>query len=182
MTILQSPASPENYTSGRAYPEITHVAIHIAEGSLAGTLAWFATPAAEVSAHYVIGKDGSVHQCVQEHDTAWAVGLPAPFRWADTTKDPHRNYNPNSFTISIEHEGRIEDAPPWPDAQIQASAALVADICRRYRIPAIRQFVVRHSEIGGHPQCPGANCPIDQIVAMAFVLIDPSPASKLEQT
>ena len=176
MNIIQSPASPDNYSKGRAYPEITHVAIHIAEGTLGGSIAWFQDPAAQVSAHYIIGKDGSIHQCVAESNTAWAVGLPAPCKWADPTRDPHRvGVNPNSYSISIEHEGKIEDAPPWPAAQIAASAELVRDICTRHAIPIDRMHVVRHSEIGGHPQCPGANAPIDQIVALAAA--PPAPAS-----
>jgi N-acetylmuramoyl-L-alanine amidase len=170
MNIIQDPATPSDYSRGRAEPEVTHVALHIEEGSEAGTDAWFADARAGVSAHYSIGKDGTIRQHVAEADTAWAVGLAYPFKWADPTRDPHRDANPNSYTISIEHEGKIEDAPPWPDAQVQASAALVADICARHAIAITRQFVVRHSEIGGHPLCPGVNAPVDQIVALAAAI------------
>lgn len=170
LNIIPDPANPANYSRGRDYPAVTHVAIHIEEGSEAGTDAWFADPRAEVSAHYSIAKDGTIRQHVAEGDTAWAVGLRPPFAWADTALDPHFGVNPNAYTISIEHEGRIEDAPPWPDAQVQASAALVADICTRHAIQIDRRYIIRHSEIGGHPLCPGNSCPINEIVSLAAAM------------
>lgn len=50
------------------------IVVHIMDGSLSGTDAWFASQASEVSAHYGIGKAGEVHQYVEEADTAFHCG------------------------------------------------------------------------------------------------------------
>lgn len=171
MLIIQKPASEANYTKGRAWQSITHVVLHVEAGSSDGTIAWFANPAAHVSAHYSVSKAGQVYQHVKESDTAWANGIAAPFKWADATRDPHRNANPNSYTISIEHEG-MGGPEPWPSAQVQASATLIADICKRNKIVFDRQHIVRHSEIYNGHACPGLGCPIDDIVTLAAKIAD----------
>ena len=173
MTIIQKPASEQNYTRGRAWPKVDFVVLHLEAGSEVGSIAWFANPAAQVSAHYSVSKAGTVYQHVQEADTAWANGLTAPYRWADKTKDPGRACNPNAYTVSIEHEGQPADI--WPDAQVQASAALVADICRRHGIPIDNTRVIGHATIGGHAACPGANCPMDQIISLAAGTVPAAP-------
>jgi N-acetyl-anhydromuramyl-L-alanine amidase AmpD len=165
MTILQKPAHPNNYSVGRTAKAITHVVIHVEAGWEAGTATWFANPASHVSAHYSVGKDGAFYQHVAEANTAWHAGLPYPFTWNDQTRDPHNNMNPNVYTIGIEHEGFAAQA--WPDAQVQASAALVADVCKRHGIPIDRNHVVGHHEIYAGHDCPSAGCPIDKIVQLA---------------
>ena len=46
-----------------------------AGGSSAENIAaWFQNPDAQVASHYVIGQDGTVVQCVDESDGAWANG------------------------------------------------------------------------------------------------------------
>ena len=165
MTILQKPAAPSNYTVGRASKAITHVVIHVEAGTEAGTQTWFANPKAHVSAHYSVGKDGQVYQHVAETNTAWHAGIPFPYTWNEPSKDPHNQMNPNAYTIGIEHEGFAAD--PWPDAQVQASAALVANICGRYHIPIDRIHVVGHHEIYAGHDCPSTGCPIDKLVAAA---------------
>jgi N-acetyl-anhydromuramyl-L-alanine amidase AmpD len=39
-----------------------------------GTVEWFLNPTSKVSAHYVVGQEGSVTQMVSEDDTAWHNG------------------------------------------------------------------------------------------------------------
>lgn len=49
----------KNYFSRDNYkPEF--VVIHIMQGTMEGTISWFKNPTSEVSAHYLIGKDGRV--------------------------------------------------------------------------------------------------------------------------
>lgn len=86
---------------------------------------WFAGPSAPVaSAHYCVDQD-SIVQCVRDSDIAWhAPGL-------------------NETGIGIEHAGYAgQTAEQWQDATSQAilknSAALVANLCRRYQIPVLR--------------------------------------------
>ncbi len=71
-TLTQVP-SP-NYSSRQGVaPEA--VVVHIMQGTLAGCDSWFTSPASQVSAHFGVGKDGTVHQYVALADAAWANGV-----------------------------------------------------------------------------------------------------------
>ena len=70
-----SPAYPGNYTQAhRGAPIIDFIVIHIAQGSYSGAINWFQNPRAKVSAHYVVGRRGSIVQCVHNEDIAWHAG------------------------------------------------------------------------------------------------------------
>ncbi|KQR22856.1 N-acetylmuramoyl-L-alanine amidase [Deinococcus sp. Leaf326] len=148
MNIEQRPAHTGNYTAGRTAP-IDRVVIHVADGSYAGTLAWFADPKCDTSAHYTIAADGRVGQSVNERATAWHSG-----DWAM-----------NCRSVGIEHEGRQNLTNPWqPSAsQLEASAQLVADICRRWSIPVDRAHIIGHNEVNpdraARKNCPGTGWP-----------------------
>ena len=109
---LWNPAASCNYTVGRTMA-ITHVTIHTAEGSYAGTISWFQNCSAQVSAHYVVrSSDGQITQMVLEQDKAWHVGTE------------------NGYTVGIEHEGYMSQPTTWfTDAMYNASALLTRDIC-----------------------------------------------------
>ena len=147
------------------------VVIHVEAGSEIGTISWFANPEAHVSAHYSISKAGQVYQHVQERDIAWHAGLPSPYRWNVIAKNKWPNRNPNEYSIGIEHEGQATE--PWPEAQIAASAALVARICMNYKIPIDRAHVVGHVEIYAGHSCPGVGCPLNILVARAAAIAPP---------
>lgn len=134
-----------NYTAGRGGHKIDHITLHIMAGFLAGTDSTFANPAVQTSAHYGIGRDGTIHQYVAENNTAWADG----------------NALSNQTGISIEHEGGIPQAQ-CTRACMDASAQLCADIARRYgwkRLEHINSDVGNiylHREVYGstHTTCP----------------------------
>ncbi|MEN9614008.1 MAG: hypothetical protein RLZZ347_315 [Candidatus Parcubacteria bacterium] len=161
MNIIQK-KSPNFWVGRKTYrPEA--VVIHIMDGTLGGTDAWFADHNSQVSAHYGIGKLGEVHQYVQENDTAWHAGrVDAPV-W----KLIRPNINPNLYTIGIEHEGKPDDV--WTDAMKQASATMIREICQRWQIPIDRDHVIGHFEIfSKKPNCPATNKRIlDELVALA---------------
>lgn len=81
-----------------------------------------ATPA--VSAHYLIVRDGSIVQLVDERARAWHAG---ESRWGASF-----DVNSDSIGIELDNDGRT----PYPQAQIDALLALLADLQRRYRLPA----------------------------------------------
>ncbi len=152
-----------NFTKGRnGYtPEI--IVLHVMAGSLTGTDSWFANPKSQVSTHYGIGLNGEVHQYVLEEDTAWGNG-----RVSNPTYSLYKpNVNPNSYTISIEHEG--QDLSKGTPAMIEASAKLVQEICDRYDIPVDREHVIGHYQIFSQkPNCPSTDKGIiDTIIAKA---------------
>jgi N-acetyl-anhydromuramyl-L-alanine amidase AmpD len=82
---------------------------------------WFRNPGSKVSAHYCVDAD-SIVQCVRDQDVGWhAPGA-------------------NSDGIGIEHAGRAKQTGrDWSDAystaMLERSATLVAELCRKYKIP-----------------------------------------------
>ncbi|TKB93265.1 MAG: N-acetylmuramoyl-L-alanine amidase [Nitrospira sp.] len=148
-------------------PEV--IVIHIMEGTLKGTDAWFKSEESGVSAHYGIGKQGEIHQYVGESDTAWHAGRIVAPTWRLLKPD----INPNWYTIGIEHEGR-EDTP-WSDALYEASARLIDEICRRWSIPCDRDHIIGHREIRSDKTCPGSEVDLDKLIDMANgIQIDPA--------
>ncbi len=170
MNIIQK-KSP-NFWAGRKGYRPEAIVIHIMDGTLIGTDSWFANTTSQVSAHYGIGKNGEVHQYVNEQDSAWHAGrVDAPV-W----KLIKSNINPNLYTIGIEHEGKPDDV--WTDAMKQSSTTLIRDICQRWQIPIDRDHVVGHFEIfSKKPNCPATNKSIlDELVALAGHQTPSSPS------
>lgn len=130
------PAHPKNYTSAnrpRSH-RITHIVIHVTQGSWASAINWFQNPASGVSAHYTIrSRDGFIGQSVSDINIAYHAG----------------NWNYNQHSIGIEHEGYVSN-PRWFTAEMyRSSARLTAYLCRRYRIPIKRSRIIGHNEVPG---------------------------------
>ncbi|GAA2312154.1 N-acetylmuramoyl-L-alanine amidase [Streptomyces hawaiiensis] len=130
------PASRSNYTPSnrpRAHP-LHYVIIHVAQTTYAGTLSVFRNPGRKVSAHYVVrSADGRVAQCVRESDIAWHAG----------------NWDYNTRSIGIEHEGWVGRPGYFTDVMYERSARLTAAICRTYGIPRNREHIIGHGEVPG---------------------------------
>lgn len=142
--------APGNFSKGRPAsfrPEA--IVIHIMVGTLRGTDSFFNDPRAKVSAHYGVGKQGEVHQYVDELDTAYHAGIVVRPTW-EMIKP---KVNPNFYTIGIEHEGQPEDT--WPVPQLEASLELAAQIAHRWGIPIDRYHIIGHREIRATKTCPG---------------------------
>lgn len=63
-----------NFTPGRPGAIGAIVLHYTAAMTLESTLYWFAQRTSQVSAHYVIGRDGRIVQMVKDEDTAWHAG------------------------------------------------------------------------------------------------------------
>lgn len=147
--------SRENYK-----PEI--IVVHISTDTLASMTSWFNTPKSQASAHYGVGKDGTILQYVEEKDKAWANG-----RVNNPSFKLYKpNINPNLYTISIENEGK--DLSLAPNLQIETLCELIKDISQRWNIPLDREHIIGHFQIDNKNR---NNCPspdhsiIDKIVA-----------------
>ncbi|MFI1167217.1 N-acetylmuramoyl-L-alanine amidase [Streptomyces sp. NPDC020801] len=139
------PASSSNYTASdrpTSY-SIDRVIIHVTQEAYASTLAIFQNPQTEVSAHYVVrSADGHIAQCVREADVAWHAG----------------NWDYNTHSIGIEHEGWVDKPAYFTDALYEQSARLTAAICDRYGIPKDRAHIIGHYEVPGTDHTdPGPN-------------------------
>jgi N-acetylmuramoyl-L-alanine amidase len=160
--------APTNFRRGRPAPYRPEaIVIHIMAGSLTGTDSWFASPVSSVSAHYGVGKNGEIHQYVQEEDTAFHAGTVDRPSWAGIKRTTAGQIvNPNFYTLGIEHEGFPDD--DWPAAQQAASVAVIAEMAARWGIPLDRQHVIQHHEIRQSKPCPGAKAPIGQLIQQAL--------------
>lgn len=92
-------------------------------------------PAAEVSAHYLIDEDGSVHDLVPEEKRAWHAGLSY---WAEED-----DINSASVGIEIVNPGHEFGYRPFPEVQMQAVLKLCLDIQGRRDI----KYVLGHSDV-----------------------------------
>jgi hypothetical protein len=154
-------AASSKFVKGRPGFRPEAIVIHIMEGTLIGTGAWFNNPASKVSAHYGIGKNGQVNVYVSEPDTAFHAGIIDNASWTLIKA----NVNPNYYTVGIEHEGRAND--DWPDSQYEASAELIAEIGQRWKIQLDRKHIIGHREIRASKTCPGSGVDLDALIARA---------------
>lgn len=130
------PAASSNYTvaSRPSSQRVTHIVIHVTQGSYSSAINWFRDPAAKVSAHYTFrSSDGAVTQSVREKDIAWHAG----------------NWTYNTQSIGIEHEGWVDNPAWFTDAMYRSSAALTRSLADKYGIPKTRSHIIAHREVPG---------------------------------
>lgn len=160
-----------NYTEGRKNPKTgvrylpEAIVIHISEGTLESMRSWFGQDASDVSAHYGVDKDGDLDQYVDETDTAWANGRVIRPTWGLLKP----SVNPNLYTISIEHalvKTEVDEPDePWPQAMIDRSCMLIAEMHVRWGIPIDAEHVVGHHRIfADKPHCPTPNSIVRDLI------------------
>lgn len=106
---------------------------HTAENSCPQTLRTFTLPRTQVSAHYVICKDGTVHHMLNDYLRAWQAGVSS---WGN-------NKDINSCSIGIELDNNGYE--PFPAAQINSLLTLLDTLKTKYQIPAAN--FIGHSDI-----------------------------------
>jgi N-acetylmuramoyl-L-alanine amidase len=105
--------------------------------SAQAALARLTDPAAEVSAHYLVEEDGRIFALVPEARRAWHAGVSF---WRG-----ERDINAVSVGVEIVNPGHEFGYRPFPDVQIDAVIALLADIRSRWTIPHAR--ILGHSDV-----------------------------------
>ena len=105
--------------------------------SAAEAIARLRDAAAQVSAHYLIDEDGTVHRMVPEDRRAWHAGAS---RWQGES-----NINARSVGIELVNPGHEWGYRPFPDLQMTALEKLARVIVDRHRIPSSR--VLGHSDV-----------------------------------
>jgi N-acetyl-anhydromuramyl-L-alanine amidase AmpD len=144
------PAHKDRFTVPTTPRTIEEIVLHITEGG---------TGKAEITAknafgiakymqnghwmaqasHYIVGRDGTIVQCVRHKDIA------------------HHASGANPWTIGIEHNTTSKDAK-LTAAQYLKSAELVVWLCHRFGFPPTRNYISGHSEVDpgtSHSRCPG---------------------------
>ena len=96
----------------------------------------FQRTASQVSAHFTIGKDGSIVQNVSTFDRAWHAGVSRDFYGRD---------NVNHFSVGIELVNLDDGKDPYPQAQIDALHAIVVVLKRRFPIKQLtsHEFIAK---------------------------------------
>ncbi len=106
---------------------------HTAQNSTVQTLKTFTLPRTQVSAHYVIGKDGKVYHMLNDYLRAWQAGNA---KWGGNT-----DINSNSIGIELDNTGFV----PFPEAQISSLLALLTTLKKTYNIPTAN--FIGHADI-----------------------------------
>lgn len=96
---------------------------HTAENSCEQTLQTFTSPGTQVSAHYVICKDGTVHHMLNDYLRAWQAGVSS---WGND-----KDINSSSIGIELDNNG-FDSFPP---AQINSLLTVLATLKKLYNIP-----------------------------------------------
>jgi N-acetylmuramoyl-L-alanine amidase len=118
-----------------------YVIIHYtAQDSLPQTLRTFTLVKPQVSAHYVIGKDGRVIHMLNDYLRAWHAGIS---KWGSIS-------DMNSLSIGIELDNNGNE--PFAPAQMKSLLLLLTQLKRSYNIP-VANFI-GHGDIAP-PRKPG---------------------------
>jgi N-acetylmuramoyl-L-alanine amidase len=111
-----------------------YVIIHFtAQDSIGQTLHTFTVTSTQVSAHYVVAKDGKIYHMVNDYLRAWQAGIS---RWGSVT-----DMNSCSIGIEIDNNG----SEPYTDAQVKSMVALLGYLKKTYNIP--RGNFIGHQDI-----------------------------------
>ncbi|MFC7099603.1 N-acetylmuramoyl-L-alanine amidase [Nonomuraea rubra] len=113
---------------------VDYIVIHDTEGTYQGIPSLVRNPK-YVSWHYTIrSRDGHVAQHVPTNDIAWHAG----------------NWDVNTRSIGIEHEGYLAKGGAWyTEAMYRSSARLVKYLAAKHDIPLNRAHILGHDNVPG---------------------------------
>jgi N-acetylmuramoyl-L-alanine amidase len=98
---------------------------------------WLCSPQSKVSCHYLVDEKGAIVQMVDESMRAWHAGVSI---WSGES-----DVNSASIGIEIHNRGHELGYTEFPEAQMQALAALSHDIVARHGIRP--ENVLAHSDV-----------------------------------
>ena len=141
LPVVQHPSV--NFNERRPSFVILH---HTGNPDTRRALGTLSNPVAEVSAHYLVARDGTIYYLVDEMKRAWHAG--------DSWWGGPIDMNSASIGIELDNDGR----EPYAEQQIVVLLALLADIQQRYGIPAAN--FIGHGDIApGRKVDPGVHFP-----------------------
>ncbi|WP_291403225.1 N-acetylmuramoyl-L-alanine amidase [Daejeonella sp.] len=141
---------------------------HTAQKSTEQTLKTFTLPRTQVSAHYVIGRDGKVYQMLHDLLRAWHGGAA---KWGNLT-----DINSGSIGIELDNDG----FETFSEAQINSLMEVLAKLKKSHGIPAAN--FIGHSDIApGRKVDPNINFPWKKLADNGYglwqdsILVDSVP-------
>ncbi|MFT7026573.1 MAG: N-acetylmuramoyl-L-alanine amidase [Paracoccaceae bacterium] len=147
LIITDSPSPNHGPRRGDVQPSLI-ILHHTAMASLEAARLRLSDPRAQVSSHYLIGRDGAVLRLAPEARRAWHAGIGA---WGGVL-----DINSASIGIELDHPGPLygPDQPPFAAPMMEALTILLESIRRRWGIPPER--VLGHSDVSpGRKSDPG---------------------------
>jgi hypothetical protein len=133
-------------TPNRGGNRVQAIALHIQQGTTAGSLDHHAN-AVSASATYYANRDGSIVYGIREQDAPWTNG---DVKSPDATVRQMRQQwgaDPNQWTVTIEAEGYPEQ--PLTEQQFASIVWLVKDLMQRHQLGAER--IIGHYQINSLP-------------------------------
>lgn len=130
---------------------------HTAQNSCEQTLNTFTLTRTQVSAHYVICKNGTVHHMLNDYLRAWHAGAG---KWGNLT-----DVNSSSIGIELDNNG----FEPFDSLQITALLNLLGSLKRQHNIPAAN--FIGHEDIApGRKVDPNAFFPWQKLAENGYGL------------
>ncbi|WP_256010923.1 N-acetylmuramoyl-L-alanine amidase [Desertivirga xinjiangensis] len=129
-THAQYPVATVNFNLRKPNYVIIH---HTAQNACEETLQAFTSSKSQVSAHYVVCKDGRVHHMLNDYLRAWHGGVA---KWGTLT-----DINSASIGIELDNNG----SEPFSESQMNSLILLLTKLKKDYNIP-VSNFI-GHSDI-----------------------------------
>jgi hypothetical protein len=150
------PAAGENFGERPPGTDIDCVVLHATAGSLAGTLAWFANPASGVSSHYVMAKNGTAFQMVEESKLAHHAGA--------SSYQGREGFN--GFSVGIEIVNQNDGKDPYPPDQFEGMVDLVGYLVQKYNVQ--REWIVTHADISTVGKTDPRGFPVHELITRIY--------------
>ncbi|NMO19194.1 N-acetylmuramoyl-L-alanine amidase [Pyxidicoccus fallax] len=132
--VISAPSPNYNERGGKDIDSI--VLHHTASNNGAGDLAWMRNPKSQVSAHYMVDRDGKIYQLVNDQKRAWHAGNSA-LHGVPTDM--------NSRSIGIEIVNAGDGKTPFTEAQYKALTQLTGYLKQQYDVPM--KNIVGHADV-----------------------------------
>jgi len=130
---------------------------HTAQSSCEKTLQTFTSTPTQVSAHYLICKDGTLYHLLNDYLRAWHAGAA---KWGNET-----DINSSSIGIEIDNNG----VDSFSTAQINCLMGLLAVLKKKYNIPDAN--FIGHADVApGRKVDPNINFPWQQLAGQGYGL------------
>ena len=128
---------------------------HTAQDSCLQTLKTFTLQRTQVSAHYVICKDGKVYHMLNDYFRAWHGGIA---RWGNET-----DINSSSIGIELDNNGFV----PFTEAQVKSLLHVLSYLKEKYNIPTAN--FIGHGDIAPvRKRDPNAYFPWQRLAQKGF--------------
>lgn len=145
--VINAPSPNFNERGGKDIDTI--VLHHTASNNGAADLAHMRNPKSEVSAHYMLDRDGKIYQLVGDQKRAWHAG-------ASQLHGQPTDVNGRSIGIEIVNDGSGKTA--FTEAQYKALTQLVGYLKQEYKVPM--NNIVGHKDVAvpkGRKNDPASN-------------------------